>query len=76
MNTFDTFMYGLPIEIGNKIFNYLMPSLGDHKKKMKLVCLEIHPRYSLMQTNNALEWLVATRMMFIDYDLFLKNKYA
>ena len=34
-------MYRLPIEIGNKIFNYLMPSFGDHKKRMKLICAEL-----------------------------------
>ena len=34
-------MYMLPIEIGNKIFNYLMPSLGDHRKKTKILCAEL-----------------------------------
>ena len=45
-------MYMLPIEIGNKIFNYLMPSLGDHRKKMKLICVEI---YSNLKRDRMLE---------------------
>ena len=38
---FNMLMYSLPIEIGNKIFNYIMPSLGDHRKKMKLISVEL-----------------------------------
>jgi len=38
---FNMMMYGLPMEVGNKIFNYLMPSLGEHRKKMKLLMSEL-----------------------------------
>ena len=47
-------VYRLPIEIGNKIFNYLMPSLGDHRKKMKLIRFEI---YSNFKRDRMLEYI-------------------
>jgi hypothetical protein len=40
-DTFNNMMYNLPIELGNKIFNYLMPSIGEHRKKMKLLMFEL-----------------------------------
>ena len=40
-DTLNKNMYLLPIEIGNKIFNYLMPSIGDHRKKMKMLMTEL-----------------------------------
>ena len=41
LNEFEKLIKLLPIEIGNKIFNYLMPSLGVHRKKMKHLMVEI-----------------------------------
>lgn len=41
LNEFEKLMKLLPIEIGNKIFNYLMPSLGVHRNKMKHLMVEI-----------------------------------
>ncbi len=42
LNEFEFLMKSLPIEIGNKIFNYIMPSLGDHRKQMQKLVFEIH----------------------------------
>ena len=41
LNEFEKLIKSLPIEIGNKIFNYLMPSLGYHRKQMKHLMVEI-----------------------------------
>ena len=41
LNEFEKLIKLLPIEIGNKIFNYLMPSLGHHRHKMKHLMVEI-----------------------------------
>ena len=41
LNEFEKLIKLLPIEIGNKIFNYLMPSLGVHRNKMKHLMVEI-----------------------------------
>ena len=42
---FNLLMYSLPIEIGNKIFNYIMLSKGGHKKLMKHICKEIEENF-------------------------------
>jgi hypothetical protein len=54
---FDHLMYRLPIEIGNKIFNYLMPSKGDHKKKMAYLMKEIPIKYQVFWINRTLKWI-------------------
>lgn len=58
---FNNLMYLLPIEIGNKIFNYLMPSKGDHKKKMKLLLLEIPIKYEYFWIIRSLKWIAEMR---------------
>ena len=54
---FDHLMYRLPIELGNKIFNYLMPSKGDHKKKMSYLMKEIPIKYQVFWINRTLKWI-------------------
>ena len=57
LDDFDHLMYMLPIELGNKIFNYIMPSKGDHKKKMAGLIREIPIKYQDFWVNRALKWI-------------------
>lgn len=52
LNEFEKLIKLLPIEIGNKIFNYLMPSLGVHRKKIKHLMVEIREiNYEIWKTS-------------------------
>lgn len=73
---FNFFMKSLPIEIGNKVFNYLMPSRGDHRKKMVLICKEIKTQYESVFNSRVLQWLLHSRLKFHTFEEFNKAKYA
>lgn len=57
LGDFNDLMYMLPIELGNKIFNYIMPSKGDHKKKMACLIREIPIKYQDFWVNRSLKWI-------------------
>ena len=59
---FYKWMKKLPIELGNKIFNYLMPSLGVHRQLMKQICSEVLEEFDKIDWNQLDNLIVMERV--------------
>ena len=68
-DSFNLLMYGLPIEIGNKIFNYILPSLGQHRKKMKKMNVDFFFWYEILQGR----WNCYDKSMYVNYAEYEKD---